>query len=168
MHPTRQYLFYAILFCLLLSACGPTRLTAVPFETPTAQATQTPAATASPTATKTPTSTITLTPTLSPPPAVTNLFVNKKGCLIVEVGAPNNIHYEYQNAMLVKWTDVQGEDGYWLYRDGDRIAELPADTKQFADYFKVTKGGRTSVYYMISYNSAGQTKSELFAIPNPC
>ena len=36
-----------------------------------------------------------------------------------------------------------------LYRDGNRIAELPADTKQFADYFDVTKGGRLSFDWQV-------------------
>lgn len=164
MRPTRAYL---ILFLILASCIAPPS-TGAPRATVTAPAPQTPAATASPTATITPTSTITLTPTLAPPRAVSSLFVRRSRCLRLEVGLPNKIHYEYQNAMLVRWVDVQGEDGYWLYRDGNRIAEMPMNTVEFADYFEVTKGGRTSVYYMISYNSAGQTKSALFPIPNPC
>jgi len=165
----RHPVLYLIIFCIVLSACNSAPKANEVSATPTIGTAQSPPATSpAATATTRPTSTVTLTPTLAPPAAVTDLHVYKKSCPWIEVGAPNKLHYAFQNLMVVKWTDVQGEDGYWLYRDGNRVAEIPADTQRYYDYFDVTKGGRTSVYYFITYNSAGQTKSALFPIANPC
>ena len=106
------------------------------------------------------------TPT-GPPAPVENIMVKKKKCTIQKLTDPTP-HYEVEILFILQWDDVQGEDGYRLYRDGNPVADLPFNTTQFSESFPLIKGGRTSTYYIIAYNALGQTKSPLFSFANPC
>jgi hypothetical protein len=106
------------------------------------------------------------TPT-GPPSPVENILVKKKKCTVQKLTDPYP-HYYVEIIFILEWDDVQGEDGYWLYRDGNRVAELPVNTTQFSESFQLIKGGRTSTYYIIAYNALGQSRSPSFSFANPC
>ena len=155
---------------LMLSACAPDAST-LPTETLTPEPLFTSTATLTPFPSSTPTETPTLvpaTPTFGPPAAVANFYVKKTKCLVTKLtqGIPS---YRVDIFFRLAWQDMsENEDGFWVYRDGNRVAELPANTIVYDDIFELVKGGRTSTYYVVAYNSAGQAKSELLSYPNPC
>ncbi|MEW5942123.1 MAG: hypothetical protein AB1750_20855, partial [Chloroflexota bacterium] len=69
---------------------------------------------------------------------------------------------------IIEWTDVPGEDGYRVYRDGNLVGELPANATVFSETFEMKKPGRSSTYYIVSYNALGETRSAQFSFANPC
>lgn len=159
-----------LIFSVLLSACGAeTPLVSSPTSTLEPVPTQT--ATITPPPTLTPTETPTLvppTPTYGPPAAVANFYVKKTKCLLFKPG-PVNSTYRVEIWFKLAWQDMsENEDGFWLYRNGNRVAELPPNTIEYIDIFELVKGGRTSTYYIVTFNSAGQTRGELLSYPNPC
>lgn len=158
------------LICVALTACGPSA-TASP-AVPTKDA---PEATATVTLTPSPTSTLIPSPTLIPPTAtfgppapVQNFYVKKARCMLFKP-TPGNPTYRVELWYKLGWQDMsENEDGFWLYRDGNRVAELPANTTEYIDIFELVKGGRMSTYYIVAFNSAGETKSNVLSHPNPC
>ncbi len=62
------------------------------------------------------------------------------------------------------WTDhASNEDGYRVVRDGETIAELPANSTAYADSFAFTAGEKI-VYYIEVYNVTGVTSSAAVSI----
>ena len=55
------------------------------------------------------------------------------------------------------WNDVSGEDGYRIYRDGAKIAKLPADEISYTDDMADSSTGHT--YYVQAYNAGGAANS---------
>ena len=167
----RNTLFLLLALALTLSACGPGAPTPVTPSPPTQTPLPTDLPTDTPSPTSTPTETPTLvppTPTFGPPLAVAFFYVKKTKCILIK---PTNTDpaYHVQIWFKLAWQDrSETEDGFWLYRDGNRVAELPPNTIEYIDIFELVKGGRTSTYYIVAYNSAGETKSELLSHPNPC
>lgn len=160
------------LFALLhvLSACAPVAST-IPTETPALEPLSTSTATPILLPSSTPTEPPTLvppTPTFGPPAMVANFYVKKTKCLLIKP-TQTDPAYHVEIWFKLTWQDMSdNEDGFWLYRDGNRVAELLPNTVEYMDIFELVKGSRTSTYYIVSYNSAGQTKSELLSYPNPC
>jgi len=168
----RAYYLMLILFVLSLavSACG-AETPDIPTATLTLEVISTPTETLIPLPSSTPTETPTIvppTPTFGPPAAVANFYVKKTKCLLFKHTSTPPF-YRVEIWFKLGWQDMSdNEDGFWLYRDGSRVAELPPNTIEYIDIFELVKGGRTSTYYVVAYNSAGQTKSELLSHPNPC
>lgn len=167
LNPLMIFLFVLL---IMLSACAPDAST-IPTETSMLEPLSTPTETVTPLPSSTPTDTPTLvpaTPTFGPPLAVANFYVKKTKCLVIKP-TPGNPIYRVEIWFRLAWQDMSdNEDGFWLYRDGNRVAELPANTAVYEDSFELVKGGRTSTYYVVAYNSAGQAKSDLLSYPNPC
>ena len=162
--------FFLFVLPLVLPACA-----AQTSPAPTPTFTLAPANTSTPTITPLPSSTPTEmptlvppTPTFGPPLAIANFYVKKTKCLLFKhTSTPPFVRVEIW--FKLGWQDMSdNEDGFWLYRDGTRVAELPPNTIEYIDIFELVKGGRTSTYYIVAFNSAGQTKSELLSYPNPC
>jgi len=67
---------------------------------------------------------------------------------------------QFVNQFHLAWQDMSNnEDGFRVYRDGDRIAELPANATELVD--EVTRNNnRTYIYSVSAYNALGETKSE--------
>ena len=66
----------------------------------------------------------------------------------------------FVNEFHVYWQDLsENEDGFRVYRDGNLVAELPADKTEVFDHI-VAKNNRTYYYYVTAYNSVGESKSE--------
>jgi hypothetical protein len=98
---------------------------------------------------------------------VTSIYVKKAKCRVEKLYEPH-VHYRVEISFLLEWADVQGETGYWLYRNGNRVAELPADTTIFTDYFDMVKPHRSSTYVLVAYNALGESRSPMFTYNNPC
>lgn len=166
----KSMMVFLFVLLLMLSACAPDTST-IPAETPTLRPLSTPPETVTPLPSSTPTKTPTLvpaTPTFGPPLAVANFYVKKTKCLLINHTSTPPF-YRVEIWFRLTWQDMSdNEDGFWLYRDGTRVAELPANTTVYDDSFELVKGGRASTYYVISYNSAGQAKSDFLSYPNPC
>jgi hypothetical protein len=56
----------------------------------------------------------------------------------------------------LSWNDVQGEDGYRVYRDGTQIATLGAGTGSFDD---TSPDYNAHSYYVEAYNAFGSASS---------
>ncbi len=78
--------------------------------------------------------------------------------LAVALVAPTGLAVEREGfTAILTWDDVNtGEDGYWIYRDGARHAQVPAGTTRFED--DISDGARH--VYMVSAFS-GDTESPL-------
>ncbi len=162
----KNILWFIAIVSLLLTACAAAPTPVAP--TASASPTQTPSPLPTLTSTVSPTPTLsTLTPTPDAPAPVANIMVKKKKCIVQKILEPY-LHYEVEIAFLLQWADVQGEEGYWLYRDGNRVAELPADSTLYTDYFNPVKPHRTSTYYLVSFNALGRSASPQFSFANPC
>jgi len=167
---TKHVVLFLFVFSIVLTACG-AQATPVPVPTATDVPSATPTATFPPPPTFTPTAAPTLvplTPTYGPPAAVMNLFVKKTKCIVYK---PTKAmpYYHADILFVLAWEDVSdNEDGFWLYRDGNRVAELPPNTTVYNDVFTPRKPGRTSTYFIVAYNSAGETKGEVESFANPC
>ena len=55
--------------------------------------------------------------------------------------------------ILVTWSDIDGEEGYRVYRDGDLEADLAANTVEYRDAF--VGSGEQHSYQIESYNRCG-------------
>lgn len=168
---TSKYLTaFLFVFSLIVTACG-VETPPIPTTTPTFEFVPTATTTIIPSPMFTPTLPAVLvspTPTFGPPAAVMNFYVKKAKCLMFKP-TPQNPVYRFEIWYKLAWEDrSDNEDGFWLYRDGNRVAELPSNTIEYMDIFELVKGGRNSTYYVVAYNSAGQTKGDLLSYPNPC
>lgn len=169
---TRSYYLTIVLFALSLAlpACG-AETPGIPTTTPTLESISTSTETPVPEPSFTPTETPTMippTPTFGPPAAVANFYVKKTKCVLIKP-RPGSPVYRVEIWFKLAWQEISdNEEGFWLYRDGNRVAELPPNTIEYIDIFELVKGGRTSTYYIVAFNSAGQAKSELLSHPNPC
>ena len=78
--------------------------------------------------------------------------------LAVALVTPTGLAVEREGSTaILTWDDVNtGEDGYWIYRDGARHAQVPADTTRFED--DISDGRRHT--YMVSAFS-GDSESPL-------
>ncbi len=57
--------------------------------------------------------------------------------------------------VTLKWSDKSGNEiGFRLYRDGELISELPANTTSYIDKFAVNSGENVN-YRLDAYNSTG-------------
>ena len=64
------------------------------------------------------------------------------------------------NQFHLTWQDMSNnEDGFRVYRDGDRIAELPADKTDVIDKI-VASNNHAHYYYVTAYNTMGESKSD--------
>ena len=64
------------------------------------------------------------------------------------------------NQFHLTWQDMSNnEDGFRVYRDGDRIAELPADKTDVIDKI-VASNNHAHYYYVTAYNIMGESKSD--------
>ena len=71
---------------------------------------------------------------------------------------------KYINQFHLSWQDMSNnEDGFRVYRDGDRVAELPADKTELVDEV-IAQNNRTHYYYVTAYNAVGESKSEVIAL----
>ena len=157
-----------LIACIFLSACNAAAVPELPTTTASLPPTETPSPLPTETFTPQPTPTLaTLTPTPGAPAAVENIMVKKKRCTVKKLTDPY-LHYEVEISFLLQWADVQGEEGYWLVRNGSRVAELPADTTLFTDYFNLVKPNRTSTYVIAAFNALGKSESPQFSFANPC
>ena len=166
---SKRSILFLFAFSILLTACG-AQATPAPAPTSTdVPVTFTPSATLAPTLTPTSTPTpVPPTPTFGPPLAIANLIVTDSKCVVIK---PTITYPRYRVEIIfyLAWQDLsENEDGFWLYRDGNRVAELPPNTTAYVHTFDLIKGGRTSTFFIVAYNSAGQTKSELLSHRNPC
>ncbi|MBN1453078.1 MAG: hypothetical protein JW963_18835 [Anaerolineales bacterium] len=58
------------------------------------------------------------------------------------------------------WQDLSSnEDGFRVYRDGNLVAELPADKTEVIDKI-TTQNSRSFYYYVVAYNAVGEAKGE--------
>jgi len=61
--------------------------------------------------------------------------------------------------VTIKWTDrAEGESGYRIYRNGESVAELPANSNSFTEVVDVTSGENLT-YLIEVVSSAGTTRS---------
>ena len=59
----------------------------------------------------------------------------------------------------IKWTDrATDESGYRVIRDDQAVAELPADSKSYAETIPYTSGDQF-VYFIEVYNVTGPVRS---------
>jgi hypothetical protein len=71
---------------------------------------------------------------------------------------------KYINQFHLSWQDMSNnEDGFRVYRDGNRVAEVAADRTDVVDEV-IAQNNRTHVYYVTAYNAVGETKSEPIAL----
>ena len=67
------------------------------------------------------------------------------------------------NEFRLTWRDLSNnEDGFWVYRDGDRVAELEPNRTDVIDVI-VVRNNRVHYYYVTAYNEVGSSKSEVVA-----
>lgn len=59
---------------------------------------------------------------------------------------------EGRNSITIQWSNVSGEDGYRVYRDGITLATLKADASQFTDY---PPDAQSYLYEVESFNNYG-------------
>jgi hypothetical protein len=137
---------------------------------PAATATVTPAPSPTPTQTVEPTSTPLPptsepsapppTPTPGPPYAPINLEVLIVTCYRDKSVEPSRFFSQFH----LYWQDLSNnEDGFHVYRDGNLVAEVPADKTEVVDSFD-TKNSIPHTYYVVAYNAIGETKSERVSI----
>ncbi len=104
------------------------------------------------------------TPTLSLPAAPTDLKPDRIVCWYTKARGK----VEYIIEFHLSWRDrSNNEDGFRIYRDGNLIAEVPANTTKLVDMFTVNWGNKPFFYYVVAYNSAGETKGEASAFGLP-
>jgi len=100
-------------------------------------------------------------PTPSAPTAPINLQAIDASCT---VNKPPNQPTSYTNQFHLAWQDMSNnEDGFRIYRDGDLVAEVPANKTDVIDEL-TARNNRVHYYYIIAYNSVGETKSEAIAL----
>jgi hypothetical protein len=99
-------------------------------------------------------------PTPAAPASPTNLQTIGAICSTDKSARPT----KYINQFHLTWQDMSNnEDGFRVYRDGDRVAELPADKTDVIDQV-IAQNNRTHYYYVTAYNAVGESKSEAIAL----
>jgi hypothetical protein len=73
------------------------------------------------------------------PEAPTQVFVVEKDC-------------SGRNTLLLRWTDVNGESSYVIYRDGITLATIKADATEYFDY---PPDGKEYLYEVQALNDYG-------------
>jgi uncharacterized protein YgiM (DUF1202 family) len=108
-------------------------------------------------------------PTLGPPAAPANLARARGTCTPVYTKVAPIYILKYEIEYLLTWVDMSNnEDGFYVYRDNDRVGEMAANTTQLTDTFTVRSGGKAFNYYVVAYNAAGETQGEALLIATPC
>jgi len=70
---------------------------------------------------------------------------------------------------ILSWADNStNEDGFYVYRDANKIAEVPANVTQLVDSFIIHSGGYLFQYYVVAYNSAGRSQGQSLWFHTPC
>jgi hypothetical protein len=88
-------------------------------------------------------------------------------------GAPSLKKWEFfgcegagQTDITLSWADLDNESGYRILRNGENVAELPADSTSFAE--KITLLSGQSVGYQVqAYNSSGEVSSSVAKMTCP-
>lgn len=98
-----------------------------------------------------------------PPAAPTNLKRVRGTCVpIYDIKA-------YKLEYLLTWTDTSdNEEGFYVYRDANKVAELPANATQLTDTFILHSGGHLFNYYVVAYNSVGRAQSGSIWVRSLC
>jgi hypothetical protein len=66
----------------------------------------------------------------------------------------------------LSWSDAaQNEDGYRIYRDGTRVADLASDS---TSYSETVPGSGTYAYTVAAFNAAGESPSQLSVATTNC
>ena len=133
-------------------------------QTLTAAAEQMPSETPVPLNTPTkPRPTVTPAPTLSPTPTV-------KANIPAKPSLQNyNFFCSWNGAntdlsVTIEWTDrATDETGYYIYRNGEQAAKLPANTQAHVDTFAVDQGVAVT-YGIEAYNSVGSSEQATFTV----
>jgi len=101
------------------------------------------------------------TPTVPAAPlAPTNLEGFNIACYTDKSYTPN----QRVNRFHLYWQDLAtNEDGFYVYRDGNRVAELSSDRTEVIDQI-VAHNDRVYIYYVVAYNAVGESKSEVIAL----
>jgi hypothetical protein len=108
-------------------------------------------------------------PVTGPPTVPVNLTRVSGTCTPVSAKAASSYVIKYKIEYLLTWADTSNnEDGFYVYRDFKRVAEVPANTTQLIDTFIIRSGGSIFYYYVVAYNSAGQTQGETLWLATPC
>ena len=108
-------------------------------------------------------------PTLGPPAAPVSLVKQFGTCTPIYTTKPPIYITKYEIEYFLTWVDnSNNEDGFYVYRDSNRVAELAANVTQLTDTFTVRSGGKAFYYYVVAYNSLGQTESAGLSIATPC
>lgn len=72
-----------------------------------------------------------------------------------------------QLTITIAWTDrANDEIGYRVIRDGQAVAQLPADSKSYSESISYTAGDKFS-YFIEVYNAAGSTRSKEISFSCP-
>jgi hypothetical protein len=67
----------------------------------------------------------------------------------------------YVNEFWLRWTDMSNnEDGFRIYRDGDLVAEVPANKTDVIDVV-IRRNSRVYNYYVTAYNEVGESRSDV-------
>ena len=133
-------------------------------QTLTAAAEQMPSETPIPLNTPTkPRPTVTPAPTLSPTPTVKANIPEK----------PSLQNYNFfcswngsntDLSVTIEWTDrATDETGYYIYRNGEQAANLPANTQSYVDKFAVDQGVAVT-YGIEAYNNLGKSEQATFTV----
>jgi len=100
-------------------------------------------------------------PTPGPPIAPVNLQTIESAC---SVNKPPNRPTSYTNQFHLAWQDMSNnEDGFRVYRDGNLVAEVPANKTDVIDDL-TARNNRPHYYYVVAYNAVGESKSEPIAL----
>jgi hypothetical protein len=99
------------------------------------------------------------TPAPAAPARPEHLVLVKKKCSVDYSSKPAM----YINEFWLKWTDKSNnEDGFHVYRDGDLVAEVPANKTDVIDV--VSRRNKRVYYYSVAaYNELGESKSDVQA-----
>jgi uncharacterized protein YraI len=99
------------------------------------------------------------TPTPAIPAAPAHVGLINQKCSIDHSTKP----IMYVSQFRLKWTDMSyNEDGFRVYRDGDLVAEVAANTTDVTDVVS-RRNKRVYSYYVTAYNEVGESKSEVVA-----
>ena len=101
----------------------------------------------------------------SAPVAPTGLQMTHRSCKSILIkGKPG-----YEIEFTLTWqVGSNNEDGFYVYRDNDKVGELPPGSTQMIDTFTIRTGGKAFAYYVVAYNSLGQAQSQPLSLANPC
>jgi hypothetical protein len=100
-----------------------------------------------------------------------SLLLKVGSAATASLARPGGLTYTYEcntgaiNVTL-SWTDVaDNEDGYRIYRDGNKVADLAADS---TSYTETVPGSGTYTYKIAAFNAAGESPSEISVATTNC